>query len=644
MHLAIKQITKSLDNLESVHPFFGFAFLGFKKFDLPVGEVTPFHYSNFKDLILEPYYRVIPTYDRYYSPFRTSSRAQRWVSPRYESTSLQRIVADTFAEAFLHERKASKWGWKKDYIRALELLRFRHRLDPVPMLDIASWMYRDVIWPPDVEGRHLVRRFVSEFNLTSEEQETLFSVDDDLFGCKFDEEPYQLEDLLDVIGDPRAKSTRSVSGLISVAMDGTGPGGKLSYQSAPRLNVITGDNSLGKTFLLDSVWWSLTGEWSGPYAAAPNPHDGKQDASLTFQLRDAERETRSYDFVARYEAQQNTWKRRDDHYFSGVGIYSRSDGSFAVWDSERHFPLVRPQAYGLPDRIRHHEVMSRRELWDGLEGIFPAGHKVVVCNGLLQDWVQWQRAPANYGPRFESFSRIIDELFPGEDEGVSIAEPERITGDARDLPSLMMPYGKVPVVLASAAVQRVLTLAYLLTWAWYEHLDALKLAGKRAQTNMLVIIDEIEAHLHPKWQRTILPSLLSVIESLVGRGQKQLHVATHSPMVMTSLEQVFNLDTDALHHLSLDSSGGVVLEQFDFAKFGTVNDWLKSPVFDSQSPWSPAAQEAIEEAEQVQLQSKPTASDVERVHRQLLATLPDQHSFWPRWRAFAREFVPDDKL
>ncbi|MGE3650798.1 MAG: AAA family ATPase, partial [Reyranellaceae bacterium] len=583
MHLAIEQIANSLENLEDVHPFFGFAFLGFKKFGLPVGRMTPFHYPSFKDLILDPYYKVIPGFDRYYSPFRTSSRAQRWVSPRYESTSLQRIVADTFGEAFLREPKSSKWGWKHDYIRVLELLRFRYRLDPMPILDIASWMYRDVAWPPDVDGTHLVQRFISEFEITAEEQESLFALDTNLFGCRFADEPYELEDLLDVIGDPRAKSTRSVSGLIAIAMEGTGPGGRLSYDSASRLNVITGDNSLGKTFLLDSVWWSLTGEWSGPYAAAPNPHDGKQEASLTFQLRDAERETRSYDFVARYEPRQNVWKRRDDHYFSGVGIYSRSDGNFAVWDSERHFPPVRP-AYSLTEGVRHHEVMSRRELWDGLEGLSPAGPKVVVCNGLLQDWVQWQRAPANYGPRFESFSRIVDELFPGDDESVAIAEPERIAGDARDLPALMMPYGKVPIVLASAAVQRVLTLAYLITWAWYEHLDALKIAGKRTRANMLVIVDEIEAHLHPKWQRTILPSLLSVVQSLVGRGQKQMHVATHSPMVMTSLEQVFEAKTDALHHLSLDDHRGVILDQLDFAKLGTVNDWLRSPVFDSQSP------------------------------------------------------------
>jgi hypothetical protein len=31
---------------------------------------------------------------------------------------------------------------------------------------------------------------------------------------------------------------------------------------APRLNLLAGDNGLGKTFLLDLAWWTLTGMWA----------------------------------------------------------------------------------------------------------------------------------------------------------------------------------------------------------------------------------------------------------------------------------------------------------------------------------------------------------------------------------------------
>ncbi len=35
---------------------------------------------------------------------------------------------------------------------------------------------------------------------------------------------------------------------------------------APRLNLIAGDNGLGKSFLLDLAWWALTRTWAGAVA------------------------------------------------------------------------------------------------------------------------------------------------------------------------------------------------------------------------------------------------------------------------------------------------------------------------------------------------------------------------------------------
>ena len=56
---------------------------------------------------------------------------------------------------------------------------------------------------------------------------------------------------------------------------------------------------------------------------------------------------------------------------------------------------------------------------------------------------------------------------------------------------------------------------------------------------MIMLLDEVEAHLHPKWQRLLLPALLKAIEALTG-GSVQLLATTHSALVMASLE-----DSDA---------------------------------------------------------------------------------------------------
>jgi len=66
-----------------------------------------------------------------------------------------------------------------------------------------------------------------------------------------------------------------------------------------------------------------------------------------------------------------------------------------------------------------------------------------------------------------------------------------------------------------------------------------------------VVIDEVELHLHPKWQRTILPSLLEAFPSC------QFIVTTHSPQVIGSVphENLLILEDFALYPSSMPSQG-----------------------------------------------------------------------------------------
>ncbi len=49
--------------------------------------------------------------------------------------------------------------------------------------------------------------------------------------------------------------------------------------------------------------------------------------------------------------------------------------------------------------------------------------------------------------------------------------------------------------------------------------------------NGIVLIDELDLHLHPRWQRAVLPQLMSVFPNI------QWVVTTHSPLVLQNLEQ-----------------------------------------------------------------------------------------------------------
>ena len=49
--------------------------------------------------------------------------------------------------------------------------------------------------------------------------------------------------------------------LTRLELENVGPAPVIELDLAPRLNLITGDNGLGKSFLLDVAWWALSGHW-----------------------------------------------------------------------------------------------------------------------------------------------------------------------------------------------------------------------------------------------------------------------------------------------------------------------------------------------------------------------------------------------
>ena len=176
--------------------------------------------------------------------------------------------------------------------------------------------------------------------------------------------------------------------------------------------------------------------------------------------------------------------------------------------------------------------------------------------------------------------------------------------DVRDIPTLRMPYGPVPVTQAAAGMRRVLALAYLLVWAWEEHTRAAKLQKDEPTNRIVLLFDEMEAHLHPKWQRVFLPSLMQVVDGLLVKGQiaattldpsktldqkansvlkkiprsVQIIATTHAPMVLASIESVWSMEDDRLFDFNLVEGNHVEFGVVDFARHGSVVP-LPSPFF-----------------------------------------------------------------
>lgn len=177
-------------------------------------------------------------------------------------------------------------------------------------------------------------------------------------------------------------------------------------------------------------------------------------------------------------------------------------------------------------------------------------------NGLYRDLVTWQ---LKAGDELRAFEAVLHRLsVPGE-LVLRLGQPRRLRlGDTQEYPTLALPNGDTALPLASAGIQAICNLAYLLVWSWSEQRQARVLIGEPLAPRSVLLVDEIEAHLHPRWQRIVLPALLSAASSLSEDCAVQLLASTHSPLVMASLGPHFDADRDAVVELELQpgSAGG----------------------------------------------------------------------------------------
>lgn len=402
-----------------------------------------------------------------------------------------------------------------------------------------------------------------------------------------------------------------------------GPSPDLEMDLGRRVNVITGDNGLGKSFLLDIAWWALTRTWSG-LPARPIP--GRNGASIAFRF---EGKVKANEYTSTFDRGAQAWTARAGRPANpGLVLYAQVDGGFSVWDPARNYwrkkgnvdVQDRPSAY----------LFRPTEIWDGL-----AVEGNVLCNGLIRDWSSWQKEA---GLAFDHLKAALTKLSPSEEEEIRPGKPTRISlDDVRDIPTLRMPYGQeVPVLHASAGMKRIIGLAYLLVWTWHEHQRASELLGQKVTRQVTFLIDEVESHLHPRWQRVILRSLLQVMDALTGTTGSTVQVlaATHSPLLLASLEPLFDAGSDKLFHLDLRREL-VVLDDVAWAMQGDTTNWLVSPVFGLQQARSVEAERAIEAAEAWMRDEKtalpPGLKTREKIHQELRRTLAGHDPFWPRW-------------
>lgn len=424
------------------------------------------------------------------------------------------------------------------------------------------------------------------------------------------------------------RHTQAVVMLEYLHLKNVGPAPEMAMDLAPRLNLITGDNGLGKSFLLDIAWWALTRTWAGLPALPRSP--GQATGSIGFSF---EGKVKSNRYISNFDRKTQSWTGRAGRPANpGLVLYAAVDGGFSVWDPARNYWRKKGNI-DIQDRPAAY-LFDPRSVWDGLAG----KDRSTLCNGLIRDWASWQKEK---GDPFKQLKASLASLSP---PGADLLVPGDLTrislDDVRDIPTLRMPYGQdVPIVHASAGVRRIVALAYLLVWAWNEHCKASELLGQQPTHQVIFLIDEVEAHLHPRWQRVIMRALLAVVEALTGTQaavRVQIITATHSPLVLASIEPSFSSE-DAWFDLDLaqgtqQDQWDVVLQNRPWVRRGDVSQWLTSEAFDLGSARSLEAEELLEKAARALSDPSFDTQAAMDLDTELRKVLGDTDPFWVRWR------------
>lgn len=163
--------------------------------------------------------------------------------------------------------------------------------------------------------------------------------------------------------------------------------------------------------------------------------------------------------------------------------------------------------------------------------------------------------------------------------------------------------GKVPTIALSDGYRSVLALAGDIVWrllmAFPESDDPLKEEG-------VVLIDELDIHLHPVWQRDIALWLQEQFPNI------QFIVATHSPLVASGA------GPDALTYRFFfkEKEDKASVEQVEDIAAMNVDRILKSTAFGLVSPYSPQTQAKLDKYDT--LARKRTPTEKEKQEMQLL--------------------------
>jgi hypothetical protein len=322
---------------------------------------------------------------------------------------------------------------------------------------------------------------------------------------------------------PIVPPAQELQPLRRVTLTEIGPFKRLSVELAPDRAVLLGENATGKSSFLRAIALGLCGDWPGTDAGARRLlRSGARRGSIELEFERSMFRSALVRDGSRVRVEPES-------------VTPLQAGAWLTLG----FPALRSVAVGRPDN----GGPGTREPDPTPDDALPLA--VANADVRISDLEQWiintSAATAKGGARaqtgrrrLEAFFDVLRTLNPGVPFSFSGVDPDTFQVE------LETSDGTIGLGMLSQGMTDVIGWAGVLLQRLYE----INPAAPRPQEHpALVLVDELDAHLHPEWQRKVLPALRNAFPNI------QLIATTHSPLVAGSAEP------GELIHLRRDENG-----------------------------------------------------------------------------------------
>jgi predicted ATP-binding protein involved in virulence len=323
----------------------------------------------------------------------------------------------------------------------------------------------------------------------------------------------------------------------------------------PQFTLLVGDNGTGKTTLLDALAIAA-GVWIVNAPDSTLSNSGRNILSTEIRLESEQKGDLRSRLVECKPVQISATGQIDDSAISWLrqinfkgsrtsnigskdvlkiitNLFERDRSGDNIW-----FPVIAYYGSGrawLPSNKRSPKVkQSSSRRWDAFYDCFE--ERIRIAD--IQNWFQKEAiASVKRQGKMRSGYKVVEfailRCIPGAD--AIWFDPDRneifisINLEARPFSNLSAGQKMMVALIADIAIKVVTQNASFLPEDM--KIDSQTLPLLLQKTSGLVLIDEIDVHLHPKWQRQVVNDLKTTFPSI------QFVCTTHSPFIIQSIEQ-----------------------------------------------------------------------------------------------------------